>query len=201
MNSSQKFGLFILIAITVIYIYFAYFSKTFPLPNFSSTEQEEYTPVNVPPEENETTEVKPTTLKPLRSLKIFILDKNGNLRSVERTCDPNKEASCFEYAIEQLLAAPSKWEKSKGFSSEIPQGTKVISVRETSERIMIDLSNDFQSGGGTESTYYRIEQLIKTAQANTSTPVYLYINGQQANVIGGEGIIIKQPLNERSLDE
>ena len=55
--------------------------------------------------------------------------------------------------------------------------------------------------GGAESTYTRIHQVIKTANANTSIPTYLYINGRQANVIGGEGIMIKQPLSERSFDE
>ena len=99
------------------------------------------------------------------------------------------------------MQAPTKWEKSKGLSSEIPQGTKVISIRESSDSIMIDLSANFESGGGAESTYTRIKQIIKTANANTSIPTYLYINGKQANVIGGEGIMIKQPLNERSFDE
>ena len=66
---------------------------------------------------------------------------------------------------------------------------------------MIDLSSNFESGGGAESTYSRVKQIIKTAKANTSLPVYLFINGSQANVIGGEGIMIKQPLTEKSLDE
>ena len=99
------------------------------------------------------------------------------------------------------MQAPTKWEKSKGLTSEIPQGTKVLSIRESSGSIMIDLSSNFESGGGAESTYTRIKQVIKTANANTSIPTYLYINGRQANVIGGEGIMIKQPLSERSFDE
>ena len=111
------------------------------------------------------------------------------------------EKSCFAYAINELLSAPSKWEKSKGFTSEIPQGTKLLSLRESPESILIDLSSDFESGGGAESTYMRIKQLIKTANANSSVPAFLYINGRQVNVIGGEGVMLKQPLNERSLDE
>ena len=100
-----------------------------------------------------------------------------------------------------MISAPTKWEKSKGFTSEIPVGTKILSIRESSSSIMIDLSQNFESGGGAESTYTRVKQIIKTANANTSIPTYLYINGKQANVIGGEGIMIKQPLNERSFDE
>ena len=134
-------------------------------------------------------------------IKIFIIDDSGNLKSVKRECNTNTENSCFEYAIKELVLAPSRWEKSKGYTSEIPQGTRVLSVRESSNSIMIDLSSNFESGGGAESTYMRIKQVIKTANANTSIPTYLYINGKQANVIGGEGIMIKQPLNERSFDE
>ena len=35
---------------------------------------------------------------------------------------------------------------------------------------MIDLSSAFESGGGAESTYTRVMQVIKTAKANTNLP-------------------------------
>lgn len=200
MNFSQKLGLFILITITVAYIYFSFFNKGIKSPDFGNQ-------INGSGEYNFTESESGTELSgqnqkhEQKTVKIFILDKSGNLRSVNRTCDTSVEKSCFEYAISELVKAPSKWEKSKGFVSEIPQGTKVLSVRESSDSIMIDLSSAFETGGGAESTYTRIHQVIKTANANTSIPTYLYINGRQANVIGGEGIMIKQPLSERSFDE
>jgi len=198
MNSSQKIGLFILVAISIVYIYFSFFSKDFKLTDFFQKEETEYNPV----EQGETQEERVQEQgKSPKNVKIYVVDKKGEIRSVNRTCDPNVENSCFSYAIKELIKAPSKWEKSNGFSSEIPQGTRILSVRETPERIMIDLSGEFESGGGTESTYYRVKQLIKTSKANASVPVFLYINGKQANVISGEGIMIKQPLSERSLDE
>lgn len=197
MNFSQKFGLFILIVITVVYVYFSFLDNGFKLPEFGkNNEQTEYNPTDTVYEEP--VEVELTQSK---NVKIYILDKTGKLRSVNRVCDPAKEKSCFEYAIKELLSSPSKWEKSKGFTSEIPQGTKLLSLRETSGNILIDLSSDFESGGGAESTYMRIKQIIKTANANSNLPAYLYINGKQANVIGGEGVMLRQPLNERSLDE
>ena len=58
----------------------------------------------------------------------------------------------------------------------------------------------FENGGGTDSIYKRLYQLIKTAKRNTDKPVYLYIEGNKAEVIGGEGIMINQPLNEKSLE-
>ncbi len=199
MNFSQRLGLFILIMISIAYVYFSFFNKDYKLPNFTnqSTEQKDYEPIET---ENQSTTQTESDLEE-KDIKIFLLDNSGNLRSLRRTCNPNFEKSCFEYAIKELVLAPTKWEKSKGFTSEIPSGTKILSIRESADSIMIDLSSDFESGGGAESTYMRVKQVIKTANANTKTPTYLYINGKQANVIGGEGIMIKQPLSERSFDE
>ena len=199
MNFSQRFGLFILIVISIAYVYFSFFNKDYELPNLNNrnNESSNFEPLepikqSKSPDKNELKET---------DVKIFLIDTAGNLRSLRRTCNPNIENSCFEYSIRELVSAPTKWEKSKGFTSEIPVGTKVLSVRESANSIMIDLSSNFESGGGAESTYMRIKQIIKTANANTKIPTYLYINGRQANVIGGEGIMIKQPLNERSFDE
>ena len=202
MNFSQKLGLFALIVISAAYVYFSFFNKEgfdFNLkPN--DPEIEEFQPLPSTPEEPEVNTPQATE-KRVKTVKIFISDSNGKLRSVNRECDMSVEKSCFEYAISELISAPSKWEKSKGFTSEIPQGTKILSIRESAGSILVDLSSTFESGGGSDSLYRRLYQLIKTANANTKTPVYLYINGKQVDVIGGDGIMIKQPLNERSLDE
>lgn len=199
MNFSQKLGLFILILISVAYVYFSFFKKDFEMPVIKNDQQETIPVYN--PLEPKNEELKETKQLDEKIVKIFIIDSSAKIRPVNRTCNTSIENSCFEYAIKELVTAPSKWEKSKGFFSEIPQGTKVLSVRESANSIQIDLSSNFEAGGGTESTRYRVMQLIKTAKANTNIPVYLYINGKQANVIGGEGLMIKQPLSERSIDE
>lgn len=203
MNFSQKLGLFILILISAAYVYFSFFNKDgFNFDISHNSEIPNYEIEELPSEVvGEEIPQEPALEENTKQIKIFITDSKGNLRSVNRQCDLNKEKSCFEYAIKELVSAPTKWEKSKGLSSEIPQGTKILSVRETKDNIMIDLSSAFETGGGAESTYIKVKQVIKTAKANTNLPVYLYINGKQADVIGGEGIMLKQPLSERSLDE
>ena len=122
------------------------------------------------------------------------------MRGVNRECDTSIQNSCLEYALKELISSPTKWEKSKGFMSEIPAGTKLLSVRESANNTQIDWSSDFEAGGGAESTSIRVKQLIKTVNANSSVPAYLYINGKQVNVIGGEGLMLKQPLNDKSLE-
>ncbi len=115
--------------------------------------------------------------------------KNGN------------KCSDIEYAVKTLLNGPTSSEKKNGIYSEIPSSTKLIYVKETQKRIIINLSSDFEFGGGGDSLYKRMYQLIKTVNNNTTKPVYLYINGKQANVIGGEGLMLKQPLRRNSLDD
>ena len=198
MSFFQKLGIFILIVISVAYVYFSFFSaEGFHLPARDNIPPDigELTPISEPDDINK------EDSKSVKTVKIYVSDSNGKLRSLNRECDTTIEKSCFQYAIRELISAPSNWEKSKGFTSEIPVGTKILSIREGEGSVMIDLSSAFEGGGGTESLYTRLRQLIKTAKANTNLPVYLYINGHQAEVIGGEGIMIKQPLNERSLDE
>ena len=196
MNFSQKLGIFYLIVITIVYVYFSFFSENgFNIGKNDNPSQEEIIPEEQKPEDEENLNQES------KIVKVFVTDSKGNLRSVNRKCKVSEEKSCFEFAIKELISAPTQWEKNKGLSSEIPSNTKILSVREGSNNILIDLSSAFESGGGAESTYIRVHQLIKTAQANTNLPVFLYINGKQADVIGGEGIMIKQPLSERSLND
>ena len=54
----------------------------------------------------------------------------------------------------------------------------------------------FQYGAGTESINNRLKQLVKTVVAvHPDKNIYLYIEGKQVDVMGGDGVIITQPLN------
>lgn len=112
----------------------------------------------------------------------------------------NKNEDTLKASIEALLEGPDEESKKNGFYSEIPNGTKLLGIKETDEYIIINLNDAFQYGGGTDSVYNRLKQLIKTVeQTKINKDIYLYLNGKQADVIGGEGVIIKQPLTRESL--
>ena len=118
--------------------------------------------------------------------------------AIETKVDNNDDT--LKSAIEALLEGPSEENKKNGFYSEIPSGTKLLNIKETDKYIIINLNDKFQYGGGTDSIYNRLKQLIKTvSQTKINKDIYLYINGKQADVIGGEGVIIKQPLTQESL--
>ncbi len=155
------------------------------------------------PQENEQQQETPKPVEKVYA-NVFFIGQNSNkeeiYRAVNRTYNKDIDGSKIKFAINALVSGPTAYEKSKGVYSEIPTGTRVISITETTDKVVINLNSAFENGGGTDSLYKRLYQLIKTAKKNTNKPVYLYIDGQKADVIGGEGIMITQPLNENSLD-
>ena len=137
-------------------------------------------------------------------VNVFFIGQNANneevYKAVNREYDKDVDGSKLKFAIQSLIYGPKPNEKAKGVYSEIPAGTKILSIKETADKVIIDLDSAFETGGGTDSIYKRLFQLIKTAKKNTDKPVYLYINGKKAEVIGGEGIMLTQPLNDNSLE-
>lgn len=158
--------------------------------------------VNERTTEEEIPENKENTEK--EYVNVFFIGQNDNreevYKAVKREYDPQIDGTKLRFAIESLVAGPKPSERDKGVYSEIPVGTSVISIKEFPDRAVINLSYDFETGGGTDSLYKRLYQVIKTANRNSSVPVYLYIEGEKADVIGGEGIMLTQPLSDRSLD-
>ncbi len=135
---------------------------------------------------------------------IFFIGQNANheevYKAVKREYDEEIDGSKLKFAIHSLVTGPKVNEREKGVYTEIPVGTEILSIRELPDKAIINLSSEFETGGGTDSLYKRLYQLIKTARRNSEVPVYLYIEGERADVVGGEGIMLSQPLSDRSLD-
>ena len=121
--------------------------------------------------------------------------------AASRKLPKSYNGSEVEYAVKMLFDGPTRYERKQGVYSEVPSSTKLLSYKETPSRININLSDDFGFGGGGDSLYKRMYQLIKTVNHNTRKPVYLYLNGKRADVIGGEGLMLKQPLRSNSIEE
>ncbi len=159
----------------------------------------------VEPVKQEPVQVKKTEVKkvPKTYVTVYFLgmDKNdtGVFKKVQRELP--KGESKLKYSLNQLVLGPTPYEKKVGVYSEIPKNVKIMGIVESKNKIIIDVSSNIQTGGGADSLYSRMKQFIKTAIANApDKPIYLYINGKQAEVLGGEGIMISQPLTENSLD-
>lgn len=194
MNKWQKTGLVLLIIGTLAFIKIAFFPevKTPPAEETSTEEK-----VQVPEKSDEDV--------PKSYVNVYFIGQNANkeevYKIVKREYNAKENGTKLRYSIESLLKGPNSKEKAKGIYSEVPQGIKLISLDEAPDKITINLSSDFEQGGGTDSLYKRLYQLIKTANKNTTTDVYLQLNGKPVDIFGGEGIMINQPLNSKSLDE
>ena len=137
-------------------------------------------------------------------INIYFIGKNEHneevYKAVKRVYNKDVDGSKIRFAINSLVRGPKQEERQRGVYTEIPSGSAVINITEMSDKVVINLNSAFVIGGGTESLYKRLYQLIKTVKLNTDLPVYLFIDGQRADVVGGEGIMLSQPLSNTSLD-
>ena len=121
-------------------------------------------------------------------------------KAVKRQYSADVDGSKIKFSVYALLNGPKPEEKQRGVYTEIPNGAQVINVSELPDRVIVNLNSSFVNGGGADSLYKRLYQLIKTVKLNSDLPVYLYIDGQKADVVGGEGIMLSQPLSNSSLE-
>lgn len=95
-------------------------------------------------------------------------------------------------AVRALAAGPTAAEAADGLSSAVPAGTTVREVRLNDGILTVDVSSEFDHGGGTASMRGRLEQLRWTLTRPTAvTAVQLWRNGAPLEVLGGEGLMIE----------
>lgn len=80
-------------------------------------------------------------------------------------------------------------------STAIPPNTRLLGVSQTPRGIEIDLSREFTEGGGSSSMVARLGQVLYTASSlDPNQPIWLMVEGSPLTVLGGEGLMIDQPL-------
>lgn len=145
-----------------------------------------------------------TDKKEEQYVNIYFIGKNENneevYKAVKRVYNKEIDGSQIRFAVNALIKGPKPEERAKGVYTEIPSDSEVINISELSDKVVVNLNSAYVTGGGTDSLYKRLYQLIKTAKLNSKLPVYLFIDGQRADVVGGEGIMLSQPLSNSSLE-
>ena len=101
-------------------------------------------------------------------------------------------------AMESLLAGPSTQEQGAAVGSQIPAGTQLLGLSVDSGVATVDLTSEFESGGGSASMNMRIAQIVYTlTQFPTVKGVLFQLDGQPVDVLGGEGVIVDQPVTRK----
>jgi hypothetical protein len=120
--------------------------------------------------------------------------------------EPNQSPEAnLRAAFGELLASNKSISKnpgkgSKGAVSTIPKGTKLLSLRTQPDGIHIDLSREFETGGGSMSMQARLAEVLNTATSmNPEANVWLTIEGKKLETLGGEGVEVPQPLTRKYL--
>jgi hypothetical protein len=98
-------------------------------------------------------------------------------------------------ATRQLLAGPTADEAAAGIGTAIPDGTTLLGVAIEDGVATVDLSREFESGGGSESMFLRLAQVVYTlTQFRTVDEVLFRLDGEPVTVFGGEGIVLDGPV-------
>ncbi len=175
-------------------------SSNNPIFGLHSTKAENQN-VNVPiepqemqtPKNNENKQNVQKTNNAVYYSKVYFFNKSGKLDVVKRKYN---EQITLNKAVNILLRGPIISETKNGYYSEIPPNVDLISVKNQGKNIIVNLSSNFGNGGGTQSIENRVLQLSKTIKLyEPNKNVYLYIDGQQVEYLGGDGVYIKQPLD------
>lgn len=101
-------------------------------------------------------------------------------------------------ALTDLLAGPTTAEHDAGVGTQIPDGTELLGLSIDNGIATVDLTSEYESGGGTASMTMRLAQVVCTLdQFGTVKGVLFQLDGHAVDVLGGEGIVIDHPLRCR----
>ncbi len=100
-------------------------------------------------------------------------------------------------AMRQLLAGPNAKERaaSPALVTTVPGGTQLLGLSITDGVATVNLSREYESGGGSASMFGRLSQVVYTlTQFSTVQGVLFKLDGQPVTIFGGEGLILDHPV-------
>ena len=126
------------------------------------------------------------TVPTLLSLEVWFSRDDG-LVAVRRTHQPTRR--------DALLAGPTSAEQDNGLVSAVPSGTRLLGITIRNGVATVDLTSEYQSGGGSLSMQTRLGQVVYTlTQFPTVQKVRFSLDGTPVNVFSSEGIVLDHPV-------
>lgn len=107
----------------------------------------------------------------------------------------------LEIAMQRLIEGPNSSEEQRGLSSAVPEATRLLDLTLNNKQVTVNLSKEFETGGGMASMRGRLEQVFYTlTQPSDVERVSLLVNGEPVSVFGGEGIMLDNPWTRTTRD-
>jgi hypothetical protein len=104
-------------------------------------------------------------------------------------------------AMAALLDGPSDTELGV-MSSAVPAGTRLLGLTIKEGVATVDLSGEFETGGGSASAMIRLGQVVFTlTQFPTVESVIFRIEGRTVTVFGSEGIVLDGPVSRQTYED
>lgn len=104
-----------------------------------------------------------------------------------------------EQAISNSLQVLVEGARDPQLISAIPQDTRILDVRTENDDVFINFSSEFVEGGGASSMLGRVTQVLYTATSqDRDAEVWIAVEGQEIEVLSGEGLLLEQPLTRAS---
>lgn len=105
-------------------------------------------------------------------------------------------------ALEALFEGPESFEAESGVGTAVPQGTQLLGLAIDDGIASVDLTSEFESGGGSLSMTMRLAQVVCTLdQFPTVDGVLFKLDGEPVDVFSGEGIVIDHPVGCKDYED
>ena len=150
------------------------------------------TPPTVTTVATETTAVPTTEARTPVDVKVYLLREERLVIAHRNVLGP----AVLRAALEELLSGPTVDETAAGLFTIVPIGTELRDLNLADGLATVDLSSEFESGGGSLSMVARVGQVVFTAtQFENVDRVEFWLDGEPVEAIGGEGVMVDEPLS------
>jgi spore germination protein GerM len=158
------------------------------------------TPAEPSPTATTAAQVSPTVSNDeVTILSIFFL-RDEKIATVHRTVPKTQQVAAASMA--ELLAGPTAEDAAAGMTTAIPDGTEYIGTTIDQGVATVDLSGEFESGGGSLSMSARLAQVVYTlTQFPTVDFVMFRLDGEPVTTFGGEGINLDRPVGRKDFED
>ena len=105
-------------------------------------------------------------------------------------------------ALGSLLDGTTEVGDQINLETQIPEGTQLLDLEISDGVASVDLTSEFQSGGGSLSMRMRIAQVVYTlTQFDSVDGVLFLIDGEPVDAIGGEGVMVDTPQTRKDYED
>jgi spore germination protein GerM len=161
------------------------------LPETSTT-----APSTTLPEGSTTTTPGGTTATTVgeRTVTVYFIQDGEYAKAVTRTVPGTLDVAAN--AIEALIGGPTAAETEDGLGTAIPADTLLLGIDIADGVATVDLSSEFEQGGGSFAMFSRLGQVVYTlTEFDTIDQVEFWLDGEPVTVFSGEGILLDGPVD------